>query len=114
MTGFCLDCEHPVELDPHGHCMKCGGSSIVAQKLQSALNFEEVVGRMNDILARLESTGKNGLAPLDEAGLYLLLARNSIMRGIQVDQFVENAISSWRAAMTLNAVEAPPPDGVKH
>lgn len=115
MTGFCLDCERPVEVDQHGHCTKCGGASVIAQELRPMLKFEEVVTRMNDILSRLESTGKRGLAPLDEAAMYLIVARDSMMRGLTIDLFIENAISSWRAAMTLNSMESPQStDEVKH
>jgi len=67
------------------------------------LSVHEVVDKANQILQRLESTGMTGASPLDEAAMFLIVARLHILRGAQIDLFMENAIFMWRAAMSTIA-----------
>ena len=97
MKGHCEDCEKTVELTEHGACSTCGSDSIIAGPPTKVMSLKEVMKKSNELVSKLESTGMNGLKPLDEAALLFIVARMSLIRGLDVSQFIENAIWTWRA-----------------
>ena len=113
MQGYCVDCERPVELNEHGACSKCGGTSVINQQMNPGLNTMHIKERANDLLSRLEATGMTGFQMLDEAAMLMLSARGAFMRGITVDQYMESVINTWRIVMET-ALTPEEQNGVKH
>jgi hypothetical protein len=96
MKGYCMDCERLVEINAHGACETCGSESVLVQELRAGIRAEQLLERVNGIVEVMKKGGMDGLSILDEAALFAIVAKNHILRGMDVDQFIEDGIISWR------------------